>query len=534
VKNTTKWDLCQIKNFTPADPGHPYLQTRGINALGLLQNGKNLIVPAAGPDGQVKGCQVIKPSGQTHISGQIDGCYFIVGEEGMARLGNQTRKPELFVCANLADAEALYQATGQPAYVAFTSENLEAVSRIAGKRNPGARVILDRDLPMDKGMDAVKKVLEPNADATNQWNTPVNIAKMISIQPEPLPWLFTLRIPAGRGVVLTGLGGSSKTTVLYAMAVGACCGSLPWSWEIERTGKAVLVLTEDTTHDVHYTVHYLSRGLTDEQKEAISKNLIIYPLAGKDTRLMVKTGNGTVEKSPLYHSLKEKVTSLGSVVFVGLDPALSISEGDENDQAHQRVLGKMADDLGVNTGAAVVLVSHSTKGSLQTEEPQSHSSRGGGAITDATRGEYVLRNMTGKEAIKANITETEERHRHVQLVCTKGNKIPPGARVPVWLRRDDFGNLSEVYIEMDGKGTLTDRDIEILKVHSKIGVFGTPKLADWRNECIKLGMITGATENAQKQAMKRVLDKLLKAGLIVKGIGRGIYTQTDQTKEPPF
>jgi hypothetical protein len=249
---------------------------------------------------------------------------------------------------------------------------------------------------------------------------------------------------------------------------------------------------------------------------------------------MVKTSTGTIEKSPLFYALQTKIIDLGGVVFVGLDPALSVSEGDELDQSHQRALGKMADDLAVTTGATVALVSHATKGSLSKQELTSHNSRGGGAITDAVRAEYSMRNMTIEEANQAGITDVEERKRHVQLVATKGNAIPPSAFVPVWLRRDDFGNLAEADIEMDGKGTLSDRDMEVLKVHSKIGVFSTPSLADWRAECIKERLITGANPNAQKQAMKRVVDKLLKAGLIKKGVGRGIYTQTSEVTEPPF
>jgi len=369
-----------------------------------------------------------------------------------------------------------------------------------------------------------------DADATDQWDDPADMRMMIYEKPDPIPWLFTQRVPAGRGGVLTGVGGSSKTTVLYAMAVGACCGSLPWGWKVERTGKALLVLTEDTAADVHHTIFYLSQGLTDDEKAAVIQNLVIFPMAGKDTRLMIKTNQQTVVKSRLYAALKQKILDLGDVVFVGLDPALSLSEGDEMDQGQQRALGKMADDLGVNTGAAVMLVSHSTKGSLLTEEPQSHSSRGGGALTDAVRGEYVLRNMTTNEAAKANITDVEERHRHVQLVNTKGNKIPPAARVPVWLRRDEYGNLMEVEIVFDEKGTFTGTDKKIIATHIQMSLHSTVKLADWRTECVSRGLISGGNPDAQKKAMQRVLNKLIKMGMADKGIGQGIYNITDLGK----
>ena len=111
------------------------------------------------------------------------------------------------------------------------------------------------------------------------------------------------------------------------------------------------------------------------------------------------------------------------------------------------MLGKAADDLGVETGAAVLLAAHATKASAGIDELVSHNSRGGGAITDVVRAEFSLRTMTAKEARDAGITDMEERKRHVQLVATKGNHISPSAFVPVWLRRGDYGTLSAASVE---------------------------------------------------------------------------------------
>lgn len=372
-------------------------------------------------------------------------------------------------------------------------------------------------------------------DTQNQWDNPVDMQDVLFEPPPTIKFLVDNRIQANRGIGITGVGGSSKTRIVYTLAIGAITGKLPWSWEIERTGKAVLVLTEDTAEDVHRVVWSLTRDLTEEERKKVADNLIIYPLAGKDTRLLVKNPNGTVEKSTLYYSLLEKIKSIGDVVFVGLDPALGITEGDEMDQGHQRALGKAVDDMAVNAGATVALVCHAAKGSLLKEELDSHNARGGGGVTDALRGEFAIRNMTAKEGSRAGITDIEERKRHVQIVATKGNNLPPSAFVPAWMRRDDFGNLTEAYVDMDGnEGTLTDRDIEILKVHSRISVHTQPKLGEWRDKCIEERLITGSTDAAQKQAMKRVLARLMKAGRIRKGMGRGIYVQEPDKEETPF
>jgi hypothetical protein len=550
---------------------HPYAEKKQIRPPDIRQDQHgNWIVPFMDQANRLQTIQFIKPDGDKFFLSKAKNGG--VGFKGSASI-IEGSKDIIIWCEGIATGWHIHLATGATVICCGSKDNLDPVMAWSVGRYPDSRKIVAgdndksgdgqrvgaaaarkhkvlfacpgttgdfNDMAIDAGLDAVKAVLDgakvPDADqeTPNQWDDPLDMQLVIYEKPDTISWLILERIPLGRGIIITGLGGSSKTRVLYILAIGCVVGFLPWAWNVEKTGKAVLVLTEDTAQDVHRTVHYMARDLTDEQKQALSENLIIYPLAGKDTRLMVKTGTGTVEKSPLFYSLQQKIIDRGGAVFVGLDPALSVSEGDELDQSHQRALGKMADDLAVTTGATVALVSHATKGSLSKQELTSHNSRGGGAITDAVRAEYSMRNMTIEEANQAGITDVEERKRHVQLVATKGNAVPPSAFVPVWLRRDDFGNLAEADIEMDGKGTLTDRDMEVLKVHGKIGVFSTPSLADWRAECIKAGLITGTTENAQKQAMKRVVDKLLKAGLIKKGVGRGIYTQTSATTEQPF
>lgn len=269
-------------------------------------------------------------------------------------------------------------------------------------------------------------------DPVSIWDAPLDVGGLIRRQPQPMRWLVSNRIQLGRGGLVAGIGGSSKTRFLYHVAIGAAVESLPWDWEIATPGKSVLVLTEDTAEDAHRTLYEMARGLglTDAQIQRVADSVTIYPLAGKDMKLLARDERGALVKTPHFHELQSTIASLGGVVWVGIDLALSVTEGDELDQNDQRTLGKMADDLAVTTGAACFIAAHSTKGSQQTEELTSHNSRGGGAITDAVRMEYAMRTMTAAEALRASISDIEERKRHVQLVATKGNHLPPAAFSP--------------------------------------------------------------------------------------------------------
>jgi hypothetical protein len=365
------------------------------------------------------------------------------------------------------------------------------------------------------------------------WESPVNTREMILVPPDPMPWFIKDNIPLGRGIVISGLGGSSKTRLLYQLAIGGITGTLPWDWEVVTTGKALLVLTEDTAEDVHRTIWHIGQviDLTDEQIEIIFSSLYVFAMAGQDVKLLKFGQNKELVKTEQFYSLEDKIKSIGQVAFVGLDPALSLTDGDEMDQSHQRQLGKMADDLAVKTGATVALITHATKASQNQDELASHSSRGAGGITDAVRGEFAMRTMTAQEATKAGIEDIEERKRHVQLVGTKGNNLPPAAYVPLWLRREErFGLLIGADITLDKGGSEPNKtDLEALGVLKEMSKRYTPALKEWRGECINRGIIKSSNEEAAEKAMERIVRKLRKSGYIEKGHGRGIYKPIEQT-----
>ncbi|MCB1932759.1 MAG: AAA family ATPase [Candidatus Accumulibacter sp.] len=345
-------------------------------------------------------------------------------------------------------------------------------------------------------------------------------------KPPPHRWLIEQRIERGRGVLFTGAGGSSKSRLLYHLAIGVAIGHLPWSWDVSHTGASILVMTEDTANDTWRAVWSAceSMGLSDVERDLVASRLICYPLAGQTCRLLSLLPDGELVPNSFLAGLEDVIREDGDIAFVGLDPALGLTPGDELNQGHQRALGKMADDLAVRTGAAVALVAHATKASLHSDELGSHNSRGGGAITDAVRGEFSLRTMTAKEATAAGITDIEERKRHVQIVATKGNHLPPSAYAPVWLRRGEHGSLAEANLSFDGgAAVVTERDQRVLDVLKAMTVQHAARLGDWRAECLRQKCLAGTSHGAVEKDMQRSVLRLKAAGLIVHGTGKGVY-----------
>jgi hypothetical protein len=365
---------------------------------------------------------------------------------------------------------------------------------------------------------------------THSWDSPVNLGELLETEPQPTRWLFRERMVQGRGVLISGLGGEGKTNLLYYIAAGVATRKMPWSWDVAITGKSLLFLTEDTPEDVQTSIHAVCRGLSEAETDQVKQSLLVYAMAGKECKLLVRGHGGRLTTTDLFHGLEAKVKEIGAV-FVGIDPALSVTEGDENDQGDQRALGKMVDDLAVRTGATVALISHASKNHPTKDELSSHTSRGAGAITDVVRAEYVMRGMTRAEAQKAGITDIEERKRHVQLAATKGNKLPPSAYVPVWLRRGDGNTFSEAEIVFGAGGGPNKTDKLILEELRGLYFAGNHTRRELLSRCVERGIIKRATPEANAKALDRSLAKLKAAGLVEDGAGWGVFIPVEKDEE---
>jgi hypothetical protein len=352
---------------------------------------------------------------------------------------------------------------------------------------------------------------------------------LFETEPPPVEWFCENRLLAGRAHVLAGLGGSSKTRLLYQLAVGAVTGRVPWGWEVARSGSAALFLTEDVAAQVHRALHRMGERLNLVDRERLYASLRVYPLAGLPAHLLKLDGQSLYE-SDVYFWLMSQLGALPKpIAFIGIDPALGVTEGDELSPAHQRRLGELIDRIAIESGACVMLSAHAAKGTMNADEPMSHTARGSGALTDAVRAEFVVRNMTADEARRFGISDVEERRRYLQLAAVKGNELPPEAFAPLWLKRGGGGFMEEATLEVVQRGTVGERENKALAILAAQAAQGDSSMQFWRERCIDAGVISKtATAGAQKKAMERIRDVLLSAGLIVNGRFRGSWIPAER------
>ena len=548
-----------LKEATPATDKHAYLIRKGIKANGALLHQGKLVIPMRS-GGKVHSLQFIGTDGEKRFltGGRVTGCYFSIGSARDATA--------LCIVEGFATGASIQEATGYPVAVAFNAGNLLPVakalrekfpdlplilcadddSRTEGnpglmKANEAAKAINGRLIVPDFGPDRPDGASDFNdlarlrgddvvrrAFLAGTWpGEGLDIAGCLSTPAPPVRWFITERMPAGRAGLLAAVGGSSKTRTLFHLAVGACIGRLPWPWEVATTGRAVLLLAEDTAADAHHALSLIGRMLMRDERRLVAERLTVYPLAGEDARLLRLAAGNVLIPTERAADLLRRLRMTRDLAFIGLDPALALTDGDELNPAHQRRLGELVDRLAIDTGACVLLSAHAAKGSQALDEPGSHTARGSGSLTDCVRFEFVLRTMTPPEARQFGITDIAERKAHVQLLATKGNALPPASFAPLWLRRGIGGALEPAALERQEAGAVGPREVAALGMLRELCRESTPSLKDWRDACGNAGLLSGKTPRARESSMERIRNTLRGAGLIVPGIVRGIFTPAE-------
>lgn len=540
------------------DPEHGYLCAKGISREGLRQDADGrLLVPVYDAAGDLQSLQAIAADGTKRFlpGGRMAGGRCWLGEPGPVG--------PLVLAEGIATAASIRRATGWPVCAAFSAGNLRRVAESVRRQFPQAEIFVAADddhrtdgnpglTKANEAAEAVKgKLIVPGFGAdrpdddtdfndlarlrgedavrraflAGTWpGEGLDVATCLATRAPPVRWFISERMPAGRAGLLAAVGGSSKTRLLFYLAVGAIIGRLPWAWEVARTGSAVLVLAEDTAADVHHALSVVCRDLVQGERQLVAERLTVYPLAGEDARLLRLVAGGVMAPTERAGDLWRRLTMTRNPAFIGLDPALALTDGDELNPAHQRRLGEFCDRLAIETDACVLLSAHASKGSQSLDEPGSHTARGSGALTDCVRFEYVLRTMTSQEGRQFGITDIAERKAHVQLLATKGNALPPSSFTPLWLRRGLGGALEPADLERQEASAVGRRELEALERLRELCRNSTPSLKAWREACGEAGLLTGSAPRARESSMERMRDSLLSAGLIVPGIGRGVFT----------
>lgn len=333
---------------------------------------------------------------------------------------------------------------------------------------------------------------------------PLDLSETTRVANETVDYAIAPIFRAGRAALITGLGASSKSTLLKELAVSVTSGKPTLALNVPKPGKAVLILAEDTSEDAYRSMDaiFQSMKLNDEEIALVHERLFIFAAAGNDCVIVSSEGDKT---SLRLEQLINFVQQLGDVRLVGLDPAIALTRGRELDELAQRDLANTVEKIAISTGAAVIVISHAAKSVQYQQEVGSHASRGSGAITDAFRLEVLMRVMTPKEA-KGFKIDDPQRHRFVRMQVTKANSLPPELMHPIWLERVNGGALTLANLKPVSVSKPRSALELFFETDEETGEIGPISLsfAAWKLKASDADLLTGKTDSARDMSARRL------------------------------
>jgi putative DNA primase/helicase len=304
----------------------------------------------------------------------------------------------LLIGEGVATVLTAREATGHYGVAALSSGNLEAIAQIMRHRYPAARIIIltdvgngqdkarkaalaavahlaipdfgeDRqpnhsdmnDLAALRGKDAVIRVIDaavkPDTEtyrppdenaAAGEYASSVELLRGSEIRPEPVTWLWSGWLAAGKMHVLGGAPGTGKTTISMALAATLTIGGRWPDGSRSPAGNVVIWSGEDDPADT--LIPRLALSGADLSR--------VYFIDG------VREGNERRSFDPArdMEVLRRKLEGLGDVRLLIVDPIVSAIAGDSHKNAEVRRGLQPLADLAASMRCALLGITHFSKG----------------------------------------------------------------------------------------------------------------------------------------------------------------------------
>lgn len=264
----------------------------------------------------------------------------------------------------------------------------------------------------------------------NPFSRPLNIGHMLRHAPplldHVLPGLLaaTVGLMVGPGAVSktmlalqVGIAMATGTPLLGGLVGGVATGPL-------QPQRVVLVLAEESAHVVWHRLHAIASvqlaaaGIDPDTAAALlEQNLVIHALAGGD---QVNLLGECFEKTPHGEMLRTACTGARLVI---LDPVRDFHNADENDSTSMKALARHIASYAASTGAAWLLVHHSSRAAaLNGYGGSADAGRGSTALTNAVRWQMNLSRPT-RESAKQHAISADLVSRTVLLDIPKANYL---------------------------------------------------------------------------------------------------------------
>ena len=371
------------------DAKHPYLVTKRIKPHGIRQMRNFLIVPVRDTRGELHGLQFIMPDGSKKFKTgtAVTGCYHAMGKPN----------GRILIAEGYATGATLHEVTGHGVACVFSAANLKPVTEVLKRKYPGAVLVVCadddhategnpgltqateaalavnvllavpcfpatrgakdtdfNDLARHAGQQAVKECIEgaQKPGSEHQHALPFLFRRLSDIEAKPVRWLWPGRIARGKVSILAGHPGLGKSQITASLAAIVTTGG---QWPLDRVrcepGNVVFFSAEDDAEDT-------IRPRLEAARADLDRIFILDSvLDDKGARPRAFNLKGDLPR------LGQMLDYIGDVALVVIDPITAyLGDTDSHKNADIRALLSPLGELAAHHGAAVVCVSHLSKG----------------------------------------------------------------------------------------------------------------------------------------------------------------------------
>ena len=217
----------------------------------------------------------------------------------------------------------------------------------------------------------------------------VNVSTWAHQDPPERAWFIDGLIPAGTVTLLSGDGGVGKSLLALQIAIASALGIDTLGLN-PKPGGVFYVGAEDDEDEFKRRVYDVCRALGARREDLEDMEVLL--LAGRDALLSVAEKDGTMKPTVLWHQIKEHIRDFDPGLVI-LDTQADLFGGDEIKRAQVRAFVAMLRQIAIETGAAIVLLSHPSVSGMQTGTGTSGST----AWSNSVRSRLYLTKPEGKE-----------------------------------------------------------------------------------------------------------------------------------------
>ena len=182
--------------------------------------------------------------------------------------------------------------------------------------------------------------------------------------------------------LLVALGGAGKTSTLMAMACHMATGT-PWDGNPLPIRRGMIFSVEETDRELLRKFGASMEGLPESCVQLAQRTLRLFSMRDIDPRLTVQVGSD-VQPSGLGDRIVE-VALKHQAEFIILDHLQGMVSGDLNNSTTMVAFASECNKIAEQTGAAVVIAAHISKGNINAERVTHGFATGSLAIENAAR-----------------------------------------------------------------------------------------------------------------------------------------------------